>query len=111
MVAIVELSKQIVQAKTAAECESLEAALKKLLNQVSSKKKEFEESDRKRGLEFKGKNAFVCDCGNTVKEHGEYIGSCEECNEAFCTDCLADCDSCGNTFCNCYERESKRAVC
>lgn len=89
----------ITNARSAADCERIEAQLQTLLTQVNLRKRTFEERDRQDGLQFTGQGAFICDCGNSVREGGDYIGSCGDCKEAFCTDCLLTCDKCEKYLC------------
>ena len=40
-----------------------------------------------------------------MKPEGAYIGSCEDCKEVFCVDCLTECEDCGKSVCSAYEKE------
>ena len=49
----------------------------------------------------------ICDCGNSVKEDGAYVGACEDCEEVFCIECLIDCDGCKKSICYGGENEKE----
>ena len=93
-------SKQIAKAETVEECESLLSELDSLQKKATEKKRDLEEAMEEAGLAFRGRNAFQCDCGNSVKKHGPYIGKCHECEETVCKTCLVQCSGCGNTVCD-----------
>lgn len=70
MSAITKLvTQQLALADTAEACEDMGNELETLLAQVKSKKAIFEKKDKETGLNYAGRNAFICDCGNTTKEH------------------------------------------
>ena len=95
------LKKQIENAKSVPECETIRQHLEALVKCTNTKKNSLEEENDSKGLNFQGHCATPCSfCDNTMDpQNQDFCGTCEGCNKIACKECYGKCKGCEKLLC------------
>ncbi len=85
------------------DCKYIQTKLQNLLREAEQKISLLEKEERASGLNYSGRDAVECKCGNTFQSGGKYGADCSTCDYSHakeqCVDCVKKCCSCNINTC------------